>query len=182
MARKALRDLSRYRPGAGEEPQLFNTLLKESDKGLALIGATVMKDALEHCFSRKFIHGLGTTCLDDIFNYEGPLGSFSNRIKIAYALGTFNSVVRDELEIIRDIRNAFAHSVIHLSISTKEIAEATEELVAYHLLDESLKVNDILRGTFTMTIVNLYTFLSLGTFIEMDKKSHPYVSSQRIPP
>jgi hypothetical protein len=120
LVRKALREPSRYRPKVGDEPTLLDTLRKESDKGLALIGATVMEDILEHCISRKFIRNLGKTRRDDIFDYEGPLGAFSKRIKVAYALGVFNSVVRDELEIIRDIRNAFAHSIIPLSFSTKK--------------------------------------------------------------
>lgn len=41
---------------------------------------------------------------------NGPLDTFSSKINLGYALGIYKDEVRENLHIIRTIRNAFAHS------------------------------------------------------------------------
>jgi DNA-binding MltR family transcriptional regulator len=41
---------------------------------------------------------------------NGPLGSFYSRIAMGYALGIHDNNMRNDLNIVRNIRNAFAHS------------------------------------------------------------------------
>jgi hypothetical protein len=41
---------------------------------------------------------------------DAPLATFSAKIRLAYALSIFGSSTRDDLDTIREIRNAFAHS------------------------------------------------------------------------
>jgi DNA-binding MltR family transcriptional regulator len=53
---------------------------------------------------------------------DRPLGTFSSRIKIAYALGIIGGKSRHDLDIVGNIRNAFAHGMRDLAFDTKEIA------------------------------------------------------------
>jgi hypothetical protein len=41
---------------------------------------------------------------------NGPLHSFYSKIVTGYALGIYDDGIRDNLHIVRNIRNAFAHS------------------------------------------------------------------------
>lgn len=47
---------------------------------------------------------------DKLFDYKGPLGTFSAKIDIAYAIGAISPEAHRTLHIMRDIRNDFAHA------------------------------------------------------------------------
>ncbi len=44
-------------------------------------------------------------------NIGGPFSTFSARIQASYRLGLISKTEKDELDLIRDIRNKFAHQV-----------------------------------------------------------------------
>jgi hypothetical protein len=56
------------------------------------------------------------------------LSSLARKISMARALGIYGTKMRSDLNWIRHIRNAFAHSKIHLEFATKEIADACDQL------------------------------------------------------
>ena len=57
-----------------------------------------------------------------IFGASRPLNDFSSKITMAYALKIISKDVYDELEKIRAIRNAFAHSAELLHFDSERIA------------------------------------------------------------
>jgi hypothetical protein len=59
---------------------------------------------------------------DCIFGFNGPLGSFSSRINMAYYLGWLSEKERKNLHSFRKIRNAFAHEAYKISPSDPKIA------------------------------------------------------------
>lgn len=61
---------------------------------------------------------------DGLFGPMKPLASFSARIRLLYALRIVGEETRDDLNIIREIRNAFAHSGRELTFETKEVKTA----------------------------------------------------------
>lgn len=54
---------------------------------------------------------------------NGPLSTFSAKIKMGYSLGLYNKLMRDELDLIRYIRNAFAHSWRKLDFESTAVVE-----------------------------------------------------------
>jgi hypothetical protein len=58
----------------------------------------------------------------------GPLGSFSARIELCYALGLSPKQVRRDLILIRKIRNDFAHQAKTLTFDDPGIADRCAEL------------------------------------------------------
>jgi len=46
---------------------------------------------------------------DELFDGEGPLSTFSSRIKIALRLGIIDARLADALNKLRDVRNQAAH-------------------------------------------------------------------------
>jgi DNA-binding MltR family transcriptional regulator len=87
--------------------QATATFTKQTDRGSALLAAAWIDDALEVCL--KAVFRPDKEIADKVLQAEGPLGSFSSCIKIAYLLGIIPSSLLSDLEVIRGIRNDFAH-------------------------------------------------------------------------
>lgn len=82
-------------------------LRRESERGCILVGAAVLDELLAelvaaHCVSAEAAHDL-------LGSFEAPLGTFSSRIALAYAMGLISRNERDHLERVRRLRNAAAH-------------------------------------------------------------------------
>ena len=56
----------------------------------------------------------------------GPLASFSQRIAIAYAFDLISSAQYKDLEIIRKVRNHFAHHPLDTTFNTHDIKPLCE--------------------------------------------------------
>lgn len=52
-----------------------------------------------------------------IFEGQGPLSSFSHKILLGYALSVYGPIFRHDLEIIKDLRNGFAHVRLPMSLT-----------------------------------------------------------------
>jgi hypothetical protein len=72
---------------------------------------------------------------------EGIIGSFYSRMHVGYALGVFGPKTLRDLDAIRSIRNAFAHSHHDLSFET----EAIKDLCQFHVWQEN-RDNSFLAG------------------------------------
>ena len=62
------------------------------------------------------------------FSHNGPLSSFSNIILISYSLGLIDLLERKELDTVRQIRNALAHSPLTISFSDDLVATECKKL------------------------------------------------------
>jgi hypothetical protein len=93
----------------------------ESDRGAALIAGAYLEVTLSSMLRRFLIDEAKT--VDELFGDNRPLGSFSSCIKMAYCLGLIGPKMRTNLDIIRGIRNDFAHSHDELMFSHPGIQE-----------------------------------------------------------
>ena len=99
---------------AGEQELLLlflNQLDKESDRGCALVAAGYLEDQLKKVLQARMVKHTGPA--EEIFEGHEALATFSAKIKVAYLLGIVSHEVYSDLNRIRDIRNAFAHSGSH---------------------------------------------------------------------
>ena len=99
---------------------------KQADRGTALVVAAWLDDALESCIRAVLRPDKGTA--DEIFRPDGPLGSFSARVKVAYLLDLIEPNVRKDLDHIRGIRNDFAHSRGDIRFTTPRIRDRCRKL------------------------------------------------------
>lgn len=65
---------------------------------------------------------------DDMFSSQSPLSTFSSRIKFAYYSGKIDIEVRRDLDIIRSIRNDFAHHPESMSFDTQSVRDRYNNL------------------------------------------------------
>jgi DNA-binding MltR family transcriptional regulator len=87
------------------------SLIKESDRGCVILGAALLTEALEtliRSVCRDTPKDIKST-IDPLFQGYAPLATFSARIQMAFALGILPRSLRDKIEIVRRMRNDFAH-------------------------------------------------------------------------
>ena len=64
----------------------------------------------------------------EIFEFNGPLGTFSAKSQVAYAFRLIGPKVRSDLNIIRHVRNQFTHSRRPIRFTTNEVRDACKHL------------------------------------------------------
>jgi len=67
--------------------------------------------------------------IERLFEYDGPIGNFSPKIMIAYALGIFGPSTRHDLDLVRLMRNQFAHCRKPLSLSIPQVSGVCDHLL-----------------------------------------------------
>jgi DNA-binding MltR family transcriptional regulator len=88
---------------------VVETLDDESDRGMVLILSGFLEEALKTMLVGFFQVGAKTEAL---FESGNPaLGTFSARINLCHALGIINDKEREDLDMVRGLRNDFAHEV-----------------------------------------------------------------------
>jgi hypothetical protein len=101
---------------------LMVDVLDQDDREAALKAGSMVELSLEHAIKARIVR-LRKAELKSLF--EGPkstFGTFSAKIWAGYALGLYGPKAKHDLEAIKDIRNAFAHSPHHLDFRSRKIA------------------------------------------------------------
>jgi len=91
-----------------------------SDRVAVIISATTVQEGLAQLIISHLSRSDSKTH-DELFGVEGPLSTFSNLIRIAYAMGLVTVAMKTDLNSIRRIRNVFAHGLRPLAVSEPEI-------------------------------------------------------------
>jgi DNA-binding MltR family transcriptional regulator len=120
-----------------QQPRL--DLVEESDRGCVLVGAAILEQRLEELFRVVFSgNGIGKKMQDTLFDTNGPLATFSSKVKLSYTLGFIAKEVYEDLDRIRRIRNDFAHSVNDVDfLSDDAVSAAIDGLhCVQHFKDE----------------------------------------------
>lgn len=101
--------------GVLDQPHLqrFKVLLdeinRESPRGKVLVSASLLDDHLGEIIAARLVAHFAINKL--ITGFNAPLGTFSARITGALALGVISEDEYHDLEIIRAVRNHFAHQL-----------------------------------------------------------------------
>jgi DNA-binding MltR family transcriptional regulator len=111
--------ISTIRPLQGLLP-LIDELSTKSQAGTVLVSAGILDDYLEKLLLGK-MRKMSNTKVKRIFN--GRLESLSAKIDIAYAFELIDDELYDDLNVIRDIRNEFAHPVAETNFQSSNIVE-----------------------------------------------------------
>jgi DNA-binding MltR family transcriptional regulator len=100
------------RPDTKEREHIVTEmLLKESDRGCAIFGAQILADDLESLLRTHFRSDDESVkkVVNPLFATYAPLSSFSAKIQVAYAIRLITKGLKHHLDVIRRLRNEFAH-------------------------------------------------------------------------
>lgn len=123
-----LRQLSRGDPDFSQLAALEAELYGENDRAAAILLTAMVERSLRKVIMGNLRSDLSEADEKEVFGFNGPLGSFSAAIKMSHAMGLIGTVTRDDLDLIRFLRNSFAHSRVPLSFKTSEVIAVCEKL------------------------------------------------------
>jgi len=96
---------------------------RESDRGCVIFSAALSEEWLEtimRAYCRNDPASVKNT-VDPLFHGFAPLSTFAAKIQVCYALGLIPRKMRMELELLRKLRNDFAHEKGAVSFSLPNI-------------------------------------------------------------
>lgn len=120
-------------PSANEELLALLTgdpmedLRKQTQAGYVMVVTSTIDNILVEILQLS-MPSAGKDFLKKLFSDRGPLGTFSSRIDLAFALGLATPHEYTCLHAIRRIRNKFAHTSEHLSFKSPVIVKLVNNL------------------------------------------------------
>jgi DNA-binding MltR family transcriptional regulator len=124
----------------------------ESDRGCCLMAVSFIENEIERLISQKLVGS--KKFIKNLFEFNGPLGTFSSKIKMAYTLGFISKNMMEDLEIIRKVRNEFGHTFEPINFETETINQRIKQLKG-HFYDIA-EINGVkTRGIFTNTVSSI---------------------------
>jgi hypothetical protein len=117
------RDITRALYSDEHIPALIEQIQKWDDRTVCLILSATLERNLEYLILTRIGFGfkLNEERRNQLFAKDGTLSNFHANIIFARALETINDDTMKDLNIIRDIRNRFAHSALPLHFKVKAI-------------------------------------------------------------
>ena len=98
-----------------------------SDRATVIMFAAFIENHLERLLSKK-MRDLNSDDRQRLFGPDrSPLGDFGAKIIIAYALKSIGPITKDDLDLVRLLRNGFAHSRMSLTFETPEVRAVCEQ-------------------------------------------------------
>lgn len=142
---------------------------EETDRAAAVLGAAYLDECLKQLITGFLIDD--STKAANLL--KGPLRSFASRISASYCMGLISENEYDDLQIILEIRNRFAHRLHGLSFSDSWVRDKCSELGLWKPASQWLKL-DTARGRFTATTSVILMQLKLRTLRhERDRRVTP---------
>ncbi len=143
----------------------MNEFQQESDRAAAVLGATYLETRLEVLLRSYFIEDEGAA--NDLFGVGRPLGSFDARRQLAYALNLIGKEEPEQLKLIQEFRNRFAHHLHDLKFTDEQIAGKCRELAQpYEAMPIQWGNGDLREPRWAFTIATVKLMMRLNNIID----------------
>ncbi|MCA1399359.1 hypothetical protein [Bradyrhizobium sp. BRP56] len=117
--------------GSFTKDQMLEILARQTEAGSALVTAGLVEDWLEKLLLAAG-RELSNKDAERIFQGMGALSSFSAKIEITYLFHLIEKAVRNDLRVIKSIRNNFAHTTRFVNFGTEHIATDCRRLSTWN--------------------------------------------------
>ena len=141
---------------------------------IAILGCVLLEHELDRLLRNKLRRKDDATW-QSLQGENGPLRSLSTKISMAHALGIYDAKVKHDLDVVRTVRNAFAHSKKLIDFNDTLIAA---EIQGAHFLSKEFKrflqtkpTPEMARATFIVVCLKLQTALLLKETAAMRAKA-----------
>ncbi|WP_270173766.1 MltR family transcriptional regulator [Diaphorobacter sp. ED-3] len=162
--------------------RFMSLIQKQDDQAMVLSLATFLEDTLGRLLLAYFRSCKATKELIEGFN--APLGTFGSRIKAVYAFGLVTDDQYKDMEILRKIRNHFAHNWEGVSFERNDIQALVGQLSCYTVDHRTIEggPREKLLGTLSTCCMELQVFL--GRLVDGMVEKAPDVSHRLsiVPP
>lgn len=122
MAKMTLYDLSRETLKPEDVERFQEEILRGTDRASALVAASLVEGALIRALAAHMLIKDDEHFTELFFDRGAVLGDFASRISMGRAFGVYDDYFRDVLDVIRKVRNTFAHAVRPIDFTHELIA------------------------------------------------------------
>lgn len=155
--RRSLRDLSASPVEITDWDEILEEVHQTSDRTAAIVLASWVERSLEQSIV-KMLPRHDDELVSKLLERDGALGSFYAKIHLGFALGLYDESVVENLDIIRKVRNAFAHAAIAIHFETQEIIDQVTKLhVTVRATPRELMLFSEYRRMFTLACLRFVT-------------------------
>jgi hypothetical protein len=157
--RAALLSLTRQMPEDQYHFEHISRLAAQSARSTAIAGAAYLEHGLRAAIIRYLRNTLSDAEQERLFvGDSATLATFADRINIAFALGILGEDIRSDFNVIRQIRNVFAHSVLDVEFDLPTVSAAIGTLRVFKRPDfpQIMKVSGPPKTLFLFTISYYY--------------------------
>jgi DNA-binding MltR family transcriptional regulator len=119
---KRLRLFLKTQAPIAEANLVAREILTTPPRAAVIVAAAFLDTFLERLIRRHLVE-LPPTEVEALFGPDRPLGSFSAKIKMARAMGLIGPKTAHDMNIMREIRNAFAHGLRRMNFETAEVKQ-----------------------------------------------------------
>jgi DNA-binding MltR family transcriptional regulator len=147
----------------------------QDDRAMVLSLAAFIEDTLGRLLLAYFRKCKATRALVEGFN--APLGTFSSRIKSVYAFGLVTEDQYRDMDVLRKVRNLFAHNWEGVSLERSDIQGMVGQISGYTVAQDEIKggTREKLLGTLSTCCIELQVFvgrLETGKAVKAPDVSH----------
>jgi DNA-binding MltR family transcriptional regulator len=107
-----------------DEREAHREIEESHDRAAAVVAAAFVEDRLATALKARFHQDEAIT--GNLFRSSGPLGSFKAKIDLAYLVGLCSKEAHSDLDIIRRIRNEFAHELTTKTFESQRVNDLTK--------------------------------------------------------
>jgi DNA-binding MltR family transcriptional regulator len=100
-----------------------------SARGAAILLAANVESAIEAIIESSLPLN-SKKDLEPLYARDGALSSLYSKIHLGYAMGLYDDKIRDDLNVIRRVRNAFAHTRRPIDFGTPEISDECRRITS----------------------------------------------------
>jgi DNA-binding MltR family transcriptional regulator len=134
---------------SADSRRFIEDLQKETDRGAALIGAAFIDNVMESMLRAYFVDD--KEIVDEILNSNDLIGNLSVKGKLAYCLGLIGKENYRDINVIRKIRNEFAHLDKLVSFDMPDVKKLCQVLISPKVIPPVSKLSN--RDIFITTVV-----------------------------
>lgn len=136
---------------ASDNQNLQNEFVNESDRGAAIIGATLIEYQLERILSKRIIEN--KKCREELLESNHAFNTFSSKTLAAFCFGLISSDEYSDINYIREIRNQFAHHLFDCNFTNSRIKDLINNL---RIVKKATNNADV-ENKRTLFIIEVYT-------------------------
>jgi len=107
----------------------FDVLNKEPDLSVVLVSPAYIDACLGALLQKLFIDSSVSLKLLD--SWVGSLGTYVSRADACYSLGLISKALYQDLLVLAEIRNQFAHYHLNLNFTEPEVARRCQDLATF---------------------------------------------------
>lgn len=147
----------------------FAEIFKQSDRAAAIVSGGILEEILQRMITSFMLPHPNVA--KNIFDGVAPISTFAAKIELSYHLGLINIKEYEDLNLIKKIRNQFAHSIKEITFDTDSIKDRCLQLNTLNKSNPPKITFDCIKNIKTLFQINA-TMLAAILFDKSNQIKH----------